>query len=359
MAPRDQAGSNAMVAEVPLMPTVGKAYMPLVAQAKFFRPQNPFNVAPPNPPTPQPAVPQLDNRWHRILELLEVPTRENMQVEAYLQQVKNDTWLLPHGLQRVPGKMNLNGTRYGETLFALLDDPNMFDPFGYNPDGSYNDRLEFNGNAAGNPVRNWWLELVAARDGTGTSAVPDQQAGMYAPGAPGTQPFRSFGAAERNPNNYTAVPGFASPNSADDTLLRTMSQLDFVQTPVPPPPAVVPQPLDQRRLFEARTELDRISQGGTASVDYYTRNRILSKIAGNTTNRSNVFAVWLTVGFFEGYKPDPVNNPNVVQIGAEMTDQTRRRGFYVVDRSVLEDAWNSTTGTYDFHKFIQYRKTIQ
>jgi hypothetical protein len=67
----------------------------------------------------------------------------------------------------------------------------------------------------------------------------------------------------------------------------------------------------------------------------------------------------MTVGFFEGYRPDPVNNPNVVQIGAEMTDQTRRRRFMVVDRSLLEDAWNPATGTYDFHKFIQYQKTIQ
>ncbi len=367
MAPRDVAGSNAMAAEVPLVPTVGNSYMPLVAQAKFFRPQNPYNVAPPQPPTPQPAIPQLDNRWHRILELLEVPSRENMWVETtYLQQQKNYTWLLPHGLQRVPGKMNLNGTRYAETFFALLDDPNTFDPFGYNPDGSYSDRDEPPSNGKINkPVRNWWFELVATRDGIRTNtpppdAQPDAQTGFYSPGAPGTQPFRSFGSAQRNPNNYTPITGYATPNSADDTLLRTMLNIDEVTTPMPPPPSPVPpQFLDQRRLFEARAEKDRISQGGTASVDYYTRNRILSKIAGNTTNRSNVFAVWMTVGFFEGYQPDPANNPNVVQIGAEMTDQTRRRGFFVVDRSVLEDAWNPTTGTYDFHKFIQYRKTIQ
>jgi hypothetical protein len=119
--------------------------------------------------------------------------------------------------------------------------------------------------------------------------------------------------------------------------------------------------LDQRQIFEARTNNDRTSVSGASgnTVDFYTRNRLLSKIAGNTTNRSNVFIVWITIGFFEGYQYDAVNTPGLIQIGAEMTDQTRRRGFFVVDRTMLEDAWNATTGTYDFRKFVQYRKIIQ
>ena len=36
---------------------------------------------------------QYDNRWHRIFELFEVPTRENLQVENYLQS--NFPWLSP------------------------------------------------------------------------------------------------------------------------------------------------------------------------------------------------------------------------------------------------------------------------
>ena len=117
---------------------------------------------------------------------------------------------------------------------------------------------------------------------------------------------------------------------------------------------------EQPGFLEARTNGDRTSSGGTTNtVDFYTRSRLLSKIAGNTTNRSNVFIVWITIGFFEGFQYDAVNTPNLIQVGAEMTDQTRRRGFFIVDRSVLEDAWNATTGTYDFRKFVQYRKIIQ
>ena len=40
-------------------------------------------------------------------------------------------------------------------------------------------------------------------------------------------------------------------------------------------------------------------------------------------------------------------------------DQPVRRGFFIVDRTLLEDAWSPTMGTYDFRKFVQYRKTIQ
>jgi hypothetical protein len=346
------AGANSPIRPFPAVqapsatPTTYPLYEARLAQAKFFRPQHPANIGNPKPVG---INAQYDNRWHRLLELVEIPTRENMQVENNLQSTY--TWLYPTALQRVPGKMNLNGTRYGETLYALLDDPNMFDPFGYNADGSYNDRLETG-------TRNWWFEFIAGRDGTGTNAQPDLQTGLYLPGAPGTQPFRSYSMVERNPMSYTTLPAgtnppsaFPGPNTADDTLLRTLTQLEPVD-------ATPGRSLEQRRLFEARAEADEISQGGNNTVDPYTRNRILSKIAGNATNRSHVFAVWMTVGFFEGYRPDPTN-PNLVQIGAEMTDQTRRRGFFVVDRSVLEDAWNQNTGTYDFRKFVQYRKTIQ
>jgi hypothetical protein len=117
--------------------------------------------------------------------------------------------------------------------------------------------------------------------------------------------------------------------------------------------------LEQRGLFEARPLTDTVTQTGADAVDYYTRQRLLSKIAGNTTNRSNVFIVWVTIGFFEGFQPDPANL-STVQIGQEMsTPATRRRKFFIVDRSQLEDAWNSTTGTYDFHKFITYEKMLQ
>ena len=378
LAPRENnplanMNHNHLVVEVPtLVPApppppalqVGSTpYLALTAHAKFSRPLYPPGAKPlPNPITLNVGAPNPlgDNRWYRILELLEVPTRQNMQVENFLQS--NFTWMGPQALQRVAGRMNLNGLRYSENLFALLDDTNAFNVMSpTNPlapaqlsDGSYPDSIETAGypNLGSSPPRNWWFELAKARDGF------DQTTQSYLPGSPASRPFRSFSGVENSPSSIQSVGN--SLNGTDDTLLRTLV-LDSSASP----------PLfDARRLFEARPMSDLVGAGGNNTVDYYTRNRLISKIAGNTTPRSNVFLVWVTVGFFEGYQPDSVNFPNAVQIGAEMTDQTRRRGFFVVDRSLLEDAWIApqydvnnnllpNTGIYDFKKFVQYRKTVQ
>ena len=347
LAPKDSPNSavNSLASEAPLPATVPNYYQPLVAQAKIFRPQYPLNVN-----TSPETYPQYDNRWHRVLELLDVPSRANMQIETNL--LSQYPWLFPQALQRVPGKMNLNGARYGENLFALLDDPAQFNLLGYNlaignnsSNGSYPDNFE--------ATRNWWQQLLYARDGL------DVATNCYMPGSPASRPFRPFSHFDNSVAVNTSVnPATGAPlgNSLDDTLLRTLPVDATLGTTV----------LDKRGLFEARAKTDLSSQTAAAgnAIDYYTRQRLLSKIAGNTTQRSNVFLVWISVGFFEAYQPDPVNNPGVVQIGAEMTDQARRRGFFVVDRSMLEDAWvpdlnNPANGYYDYSKFIQYRKTLQ
>jgi hypothetical protein len=74
---------------------------------------------------------------------------------------------------------------------------------------------------------------------------------------------------------------------------------------------------------------------------------LLTKIAGNTTSRSNVFAVWMTVGFFE--VQDATFGTVVLRdsIGPEMGRMNgrnvRHRMFAIIDRSVI-DRWVQTQG---------------
>lgn len=295
---------------------------------------------------------RLDNRWHRVLELLEVPSRANMQVEKYLQSLyAGQPYAGQFGLQtRRPGRINLNGLRDAEVFRALLDDPYSFNI------STGADLLE--------GPRNWWFQFMTARDGF------DPRTQLFLPGSAVSRPFRDLSTVDgpiATLANTVGVPPI------EQTLLRRLmldnEDLNANTTREPGEDWNGNLTLDPantngtRRLLEARTSSDlplpALPNPTSNLVDYQTRHRLLAKVANNSTNRSNVFVVWMTVAFFDAYQPDAVGQPNVVQIGGEMTDQPRRRGFFVIDRSLLDDAYNPQTKSFDYTKFIQYRKTLK
>ncbi len=75
----------------------------------------------------------------------------------------------------------------------------------------------------------------------------------------------------------------------------------------------------------------------------YFRNQMRQRLGNLVTNQSNVFAIWITIGYFEydpspggGYVPvdsDPTND-YLSEVGNDLGEVKRSRAFYVFDRSI-------------------------
>jgi len=73
----------------------------------------------------------------------------------------------------------------------------------------------------------------------------------------------------------------------------------------------------------------------------YFRYQVLQRLGNLATTRSNVYAVWITVGYFEVVDPpvsDPAVYPDGFALGAELGTDTgdikRHRAFFIYDRSI-------------------------
>ena len=117
-------------------------------------------------------------------------------------------------------------------------------------------------------------------------------------------PLRSFGSAEKVPLAYLTKP------EAAVTLMRP-DQAD----------ASGSIPLFQKNIIQGDyNDPDRNS---------YFRYQGLQRIENLVTNRSNVFAIWITVGYFE------VDKKGLgLEIGTDTGDIKRHRAFYIVDRTI-------------------------
>ncbi|VAX41597.1 hypothetical protein MNBD_PLANCTO02-1534, partial [hydrothermal vent metagenome] len=173
------------------------------------------------------------NRWHRILEFIEVPSRQHRHshngspsflVEA--GQTEGQAGGYDLGVHRVPAKINLNTVRDPQVLSSVLGDNEVMNSYSGT---AIPDRQD--------AARDWWIQFLASRDGA--DPYPGWS-GAILPGGPNARPFRNINSSQRNLN-----PG---DDPLQDTILRRLP-LDNGQ-PVS----------DQRGLFEVGTQTDHTNK---------------------------------------------------------------------------------------------------
>ncbi len=114
----------------------------------------------------------------------------------------------------------------------------------------------------------------------------------------------------------------------------------------PPPPSRQKVPLFATTTSDI-SAADPMYRNNSRNSAFRYQN--IERLSNLVTTRSNVYAVWVTVGYFEAI-PNPPNpavptpggidagHPDGYQIGAELGSDTgdvkRHRGFYIFDRSI-------------------------
>ncbi len=291
------------------------------------------------------------NHFHRLLSLIEVPTRTHRQLGDPL---KNN---------RVPGRINLNTVRAPHVLAGLIDDHNVIGPperTGVDIDGDgkietglqdlMGDTVE---DSTGNPAqRDWWFQFLIARDGLDpTTTLPLPIAGF-------SRPFHDLGYLR-----YDQQYGYQS--SIEDTILRELpGGVKYSRGKGKGKGKGKGQAgggngaagtADGRRLFELATDAENVN----ATVDPVMRNRLLAKIIGNTTTRSNVFIVHATIGMFacKEYADGSVRVGGQMDVDGDGSADTHR-AIFIVDRSVVEEAYDKGSGTFDWKKLLLAKQRI-
>jgi len=247
-----------------------------------------------------PVTPPYPIPWTRLLNFLALPDpTDRAQRTANPNFVRSRTF----------GQVNVNTIRTPPVLEGLIDDTRIIQ----SNTSFLQDQMD--------PARQWWTTFKGLRDG---SLFMSSQA---------SRPFIAPGEYH---SGLTAAE--TSLYGVEHGMLRHFTSY---------PPATNTNLFG---VFEARAASDMAND----YVDVHTRHRLLQKIANNTTNRSHVFAIWGGVDFFEG-----TPSGSGFQVGAKAADLQTCRWFFLVDMTRLEEAYDSSTQTFDWRKFVIYRQRLE
>lgn len=254
--------------------------------------------------------------FFRLLEWLENPSpfaaTEHVLPTALLDQNDAHPFLPPYNRvprYRVPGKINLNTINSKEVFKALVGDV-LTKTAGTDPDEL---------------IDELWERFVQSRQGYVAPSDAVNFPSSF------SNPFRPAAF-----NTIVPIAGMQKldaanqPRDVDVTLLRSDPTND------------------QRPLFAFDSLLvpagntDVLGPYNDPERNPYFRYQLLARLANNTTTRSSVFAVWITLGYFEVTPTSDsavLNNvPDGYQIGKELGIDRgavkRHRAFFIIDRSV-------------------------
>ncbi|PQO42278.1 hypothetical protein [Blastopirellula marina] len=215
---------------------------------------------------------------------------------------------------REPGKINLN------TIPAQAVYESIFDPAFWQ-----------NGVFAGFPS---WNEFQKSRQG-----FDDTMFGSENFPSRFSNPFRSAASSEMVPD--------LPPGGVGQDVLK-----------VAPVNSTILRSKNPNGMFSSGSEQPlfdlRLSNSGADTLNnkhYRTdenpmlRYQAYQRLANTTGTQSNVFAVWITIGYFEVEPHEPQSGPRIddahpdgwalgQELGLDTGDVTRHRGFYIIDRSV-------------------------
>jgi hypothetical protein len=208
---------------------------------------------------------------------------------------------------RDPGKVNLNTINSAAVWRAVKGVP-----AGANPEPG----VQF-------------ADFVATRRGGSASAFatnPIQAGGRFLPTIM-PNPFRSGAGGDMVPDLPGSNPISLKRAGANLTLFRAN------------PAVTAPQFADPATDPYHQNPQTRHAVNANRNAAFRYRN--LQRLANLTTTRSNVYAIWITVGYFEVF-PNPggvdAGHSDGYQLGVERGSDTgqieRHRGFYILDRSI-------------------------
>jgi len=313
-----------------------------------------------------------DNRWYRLLQFVEVPSRVNRMLGNYIS------------IKRLPGKLNVNTIRHREVYAGLLDDtelmsvpPEVDFPVNGDKDGPFATAVEVNGvhpavfHTAGN--RDRWLEFINERDGNVSSEFNGNPFDHWIPGTPNSRPFRSLGHRSAKVNTAGTI---GDDNGLDDTLLRRFA----LDRPVDLSPSrsnfagegnpvynTGTDDATNRHWLEIGNRTYHMTNDNATAATTVEHHQLLSKIINNTTTVSNTFIIYGTAAYFEAYE-DPLTG--LIQVGGRMgldldsdSDQTNdpgweQRAVFIIDRTELYNAYDPGTGSVDWKRLIKNRTNL-